>query len=134
NRTGITNKAMSLSFKKIISKWSASEALQKQKIALSATKLHNVHIGVLLTLGAFFVVYLVQVNTLATKGYAIRELERNIVTQKKDNERLQLEIIEKQSMSTLHNKITALGLVDAGRIEYLIQTAAVATAMPPVAR
>lgn len=120
---------MSISFKKLKSKWSATDIVRKQKIALSATKLAKVHVGVLLTLAAFFVVYLVQVNTLATKGYTIRELERKIVAQKKDNERVQLETIEKQSMSALYKKIAELGLVDAGRIEYLSTTAAVATAV-----
>lgn len=120
---------MSISFKKLKSKWLATDIVRNQKIALSATKLAKVHVGVLLTLAAFFVVYLVQVNTLATKGYAIRELERKIAFQKKDNERVQLEIIEKQSMSALHKRIAELGLVDAGRIEYLSATASVAAAV-----
>ena len=104
--------------------------MRNAKIALSSSKLAKVHIGILLTLGVFFVVYLVQVNTLATKGYAIREFERSIATQKKDNERVQLEIIEKQSMSALQGRIAELGLVDAGRIEYLSPAAAVAAAIP----
>lgn len=125
---------MSISFKKIITKWSATDMVRKQKIALSATKLAKVHVGVLLTLAVFSLVYLIQVNTLATKGYAIRELEVEIATQKKNNELLGLEIIERQSMDALQRKIAELGLVAVDRIDYIAPTAAVASAGTVLAR
>lgn len=125
---------MSISFKKIKSKWTSTEIIRNQKIALSSHKLSRAHIGVLLTIAVFSLVYLVQVNTLATKGYAIRELERDIATQKKEYERLQLDIIEKQSMGVLQERIAQLGFVSADRIDYLASTAAVATAVTKPSR
>ncbi|MBI4252959.1 hypothetical protein HY623_02125 [Candidatus Uhrbacteria bacterium] len=125
---------MSISFKRIKSKWTSTEAIRSQKIALSCHKLSRAHIGVLLTIAVFSLVYLVQVNTLATKGYAIRELERDIAIQKKEYERLQLDIIERQSMGALQERIAQLGFVPADRIDYLSPTAAVATAVAKPSR
>lgn len=104
--------------------------MRKQKVAVSCNKLSKAHAGVLLTLALFSVVYLISVNALATKGYEIKELEWDIVAQKKENERLQLEIIEKQSMASLQKKIVELGLVSSDKVQYIASSAAVAVVEP----
>ena len=119
---------MSISFRKIKTKWSSTETIKNTKIALSESKLSKVQTGVLLTVALFAVVYLIQVNALATKGYAIKELEYTIANQKKQNEQIGLEIIEKQSMAVVTGQIAELGFVPSGRIDYITPTASVAVA------
>lgn len=121
---------MSISFRNLKTKWTSTETIRNQKIAVSANKLSKVHAGVLLTVAACALVYLVSVNALATRGYAIKELEHEIAAQKKENEQLGLEIIEKQSMVNVQQKIAELRFVPAGQIRYIAPSAAVAVALP----
>lgn len=93
--------------------------VKQQKIALSSTKCAKVHAGVLLTVLILSVVYLIHINTLATRGYAMKELDQHIADLKKQNERLQLDIIESQSMGTLQKKIDEMKLVRADHIDYI---------------
>jgi hypothetical protein len=65
---------------------------------------------------------------LATKGYGIRALEKQIVQKKKENERLQTRIIEAQSLTALQHRIDTLRLVQSHSIEYI------ETARPVAAR
>ena len=58
---------MSIGFRKIKTKWSSTPGIRDRKVALSLTRMAKVHIGVLLTVLLFSLVYLVQVNALATK-------------------------------------------------------------------
>lgn len=122
---------MSISFRKIKTKWSSTPGIRDRKVALSLSKLAKVHIGVLLTVFAFSLVYLLQVNALATRGYAIKELSHTIAQQKKDNQRIAVDIIQAQSIQNLQKKMDDLKLVRSERIEYIDTTAAVATAINP---
>lgn len=126
-----TIRNMSLSFRRIKTKWSSTPGIRDQKVALSLSKLAKVHIGVLLTALVFSLVYLVQVNALATKGYTIKELTHTIAQQKKDNERISLDVIQAQSIQNLQKKMDDLKLVRADKIEYIDETAAVATVTTP---
>jgi len=47
------------------------------------------NMALLLTVFLFGILYLIQINSLATKGYGMRSLEKKIIQQKKDNEKLQ---------------------------------------------
>lgn len=102
--------------------------IKQQKIALSSTKCAKVHAGVLLTVLILSVVYLVHVNALATRGYAMKELDHHIADLKKQNERLQIDIIQSQSMGTLQKKIDEMKLVRADHIDYIEPNASVAVA------
>lgn len=122
---------MSISFRKIKTKWSSTPGIRDRKVALSLSKLAKVHVGVLLTVLVFSLVYLLQVNALATRGYAIKELSHTIAQQKKDNQRIAVDIIQAQSIQNLQKKMDDLKLVRSERIEYIDTTAAVATAINP---
>jgi len=63
--------------------------------------------------------YLFEVNYSATKGYEIRQLQKDISAEKLANEKLQLQIIELRSMADLNDKISKLGMVDAGMPKYI---------------
>jgi cell division protein FtsL len=101
--------------------------MRDHKVAVSMTRMVKVHIGVLLTAAIFSLVYLVQVNAMATKGYAIREIEQSIAQKKKANERIGLDIIQAQSIENLQKKMDELKLVQSQRIDYITSGAPVAT-------
>ncbi|MBI4600009.1 hypothetical protein HY732_03735 [Candidatus Uhrbacteria bacterium] len=122
---------MSISFKKIKTKWGSTPGIRDRKVAMSLSKLAKAHVGVLLTVLGFSLVYLVQVNALATKGYEIKEIQQTITEQKKANERISLDIIQAQSIQNLQKKMDDLKLVRSEKIEYIDASASVATAVRP---
>ncbi len=72
---------------------------------------------------AFFLIsasaYLWQINALSTRGFKIKELENNISDLKKDNQTLELEVTNEQSMFNLNERIKQLNLVAIQKVEYL---------------
>lgn len=72
------------------------------------------------------VLYLVQVNTLSTKGYTIKSLQNHIVQEKRDQQNLQMKSIEAGSLGLVQQKINAMQLVPSERIDYLASTHSVA--------
>lgn len=66
--------------------------------------------------------YLIQANSIATKGYAIKDLQTKIDQLKQDGNNLQLQISELQSMDNIKNRISQLDMVSAGQAEYLAPT------------
>ena len=77
------------------------------------------NIWILLTVMVFGVGYLIQINTLATKGYSIRNFEKQIVQKQKEGEKLQAQIIQAQSLTALQNRIDTLRLVASHNVEYI---------------
>ncbi len=117
---------MSIGFKKTTLKLFRPQLLEQRKASQSKNKQWKYNVGLLLTVLLFSVVYLVQVNALSTKGYAIRELEKRISLNKKENEHIQMQIIEAQSLGTLQKKIDSLQLVRSERIDYIQPSQSVA--------
>ncbi|KKU08978.1 MAG: hypothetical protein UX09_C0007G0004 [Candidatus Uhrbacteria bacterium GW2011_GWE2_45_35] len=64
-------------------------------------------------------VYVVQVNTSATKGYQIRDLETAINQLQLDNQSMQVKISEIRSMKNIAAKVPMLGMVKAETPVYL---------------
>ncbi len=73
----------------------------------------------LLTILFFGVVYLIQINFLATRGYVMKDLEKQIASAKKENDAMNIRMLEAQGISKLQGKIEALGMVRSDSIEYL---------------
>lgn len=63
--------------------------------------------------------YLIQINSLATKGYEIKELENEIYTLELETSDLQSLTLELQSMNNIQTKVTQLNMVAVGQAEYL---------------
>ncbi len=110
---------MSLPFTQLMRKFLKNARLESEKTSAAHPRMRMLNKGLALTVALFSVLYLVQVNALATKGYQIKDLEKRISEQKKQNERLQMKIIERQSLGSLQEKVDSLGLVRTERIEYL---------------
>ena len=62
--------------------------------------------------------YLFAVNTIASKGFEIKALEKMINVAKEDNEKLQLKVVEMTSMTDLQGRIQELGMVPVDQITY----------------
>lgn len=113
--------------KKIQHTFQAMQRCADSVMSASQERALQMNIWVLLTVLVFGVGYLIQINTLATKGYSIRSLEKQITQKQKENERLQAQIIEAQSLTTLQNRIDTLRLVKAHNVEYIESTRPVAS-------
>lgn len=83
----------------------------------------SLNVGLLLTFLLVSILYLVQVNTLATKGYSIKELEKKIANQKKEEKRLQMKSIEAGSLAIVQEKSARLQLIPSSHVEYLTPSA-----------
>lgn len=89
------------------------------KALLNALSLNG---ALLLTLLLVSVLYLVHVNTLATKGYTIKELQKRIAQEKREQESLQMKSIEAGSLTAVEAKLGNLKMVRTEKIEYLTPT------------
>lgn len=70
----------------------------------------------LIALGAF---YLYQVNTIATKGYEIKEVESRIQELQKENQKLEIREVELKSMYNIEKSMDNLNLVSSPNVSYI---------------
>jgi len=82
-----------------------------------SVKSFNVFLLGLIILIGFF--YLLQVNSMAVKGYVIRDLEVKLEDAKMNNRNLQLQSQGLQSVGGLATKTAELGMVTVDKVEYL---------------
>lgn len=68
---------------------------------------------------SFGLLYLWQINCLATTGYQIKALENKAAALKDENKHFQVQITELRSTSRLEEKIAELNMVSVARVEYL---------------
>lgn len=68
---------------------------------------------------AFGVLYIGQVNAAATKGYAIRDLERKNEVIRQEQERLEVEIARLRSLDSVTTREAFLGLKKIDDVKYV---------------
>lgn len=75
----------------------------------------------LIILVMFFVgsVYAIQINNMATKGFAVRSLETKILQLKKQNQQLSLQLTEMQTISNIKQRAGDLNLVEVNNLKYI---------------
>lgn len=81
-----------------------------------------INIAIIALIVVVSVSYLIQINSLATKGYQIKELEKKVDELKQQKADLELEALSLQSMGVVKEKIADLGMVLAGETDYLQPT------------
>ena len=86
----------------------------KIKISLMAGTLMAGAIAVIL--GAL---YLYQINSIAAKGYEIREIEDQIKELNQENEKLKIKEVELKSMYNIEKSMKDLDLVSSSSISYV---------------
>ena len=93
-----------------------------KKFSLPGIDLKRVNLLIGAVIVVMGVVYLVQINALATKGYQIRELESQLAQLEEEKSDLELESLELQSMGSIKDKVADLGMVAVGQAEHLTIT------------
>jgi len=73
---------------------------------------------ILFLVGSIFL-YLLQINSLATKGFKIQELERQLNELKDNNKKLSLEAVHLSSMAELNEKVHNLDMVSVDEFSYI---------------
>jgi len=63
--------------------------------------------------------YLSQVNTIASKGFALRDLQNQIQTLQAENEKLAVNVVELKSMNELNARVAELKMVPINQVAYL---------------
>jgi cell division protein FtsL len=71
----------------------------------------------LIIIFSFF--YLWQINSLATKGYKVKELEDRVSELRETNKKLELQITELRSSDRITKEVENLQMVQVARVEYL---------------
>ncbi len=64
--------------------------------------------------------YIWQINTSATYGYIIRDLEKEIAAIERQNERLEQKVAKLQSVDSVTNRVKMLGLVKIENVKYIV--------------
>jgi hypothetical protein len=70
-----------------------------------------------------FLIYIVQINSLSTQGFRIKDLEKRVGQLKAENQALEIEAAEIKSSHELQSRINGLNMVAVGKIDYLSPTA-----------
>lgn len=68
---------------------------------------------------SMMIFYVIQVNNLATSGFEVRKLENQITQLKEENKKLELTVIELQSISNVRTKIEKLNFVEVDNMKYI---------------
>jgi len=63
--------------------------------------------------------YLALINSVSTRGFEIKSLEKKVESLRKENERLQMEAVELQSMNTIAAASKKLSLEPVEKVEYV---------------
>lgn len=110
---------MSPIFEQVKNNFRTAPLMREKKVDINVRKVVRCNIGILLTVLVLGVWYLAQINILATKGYAMKGLEKQIASLEKEHKKLELQIAKDSSMESLKGHIDRLQLVRSDRIEYL---------------
>ncbi len=74
----------------------------------------------------FSVLYTIQVNSVATRGYTIQKHKSEVVKLQSESKNLELRLSEIRSLGFLEEKVKGLNMVKIGKVEYLLPISQVA--------
>ena len=80
----------------------------------------------ILLIALFFVLYIVQANSVATGGYKIREHNNKAKILRTENKDLELKLSGVRSLGFLEERLETLNMVKIGEVEYLLPISQVA--------
>ncbi len=87
----------------------------KIKIKLSLPVLNALVFSLVLIIG---VAYIAEVNHASTKGFAVRNLERRIDDLRVQNEQLEFEVAQRESVDHVTTRLKMLGMVPVDQVAY----------------
>lgn len=85
-------------------------------------KSFNFNIVILTLIVLISLLYLAQVNSVAAKGFEIKDLEKRIEELKESNKKLELKVAELRSRGYIGEQIQKLNMVSVSSIDYLSDT------------
>ncbi len=118
---------MSNAFSSLKARLVKTNCIQFHKVNLSTQKKRKLNIMLLIGISVIGLGYLGEINGLATKGYQIKELQKNVTRLQEENKKLQIHSIEAQSFAAIKPKIESMKLVQSDTVEYIESASAVAT-------
>ena len=83
------------------------------------TKPNKLGMLIVIFLTLFGLMYLFQVNSLATTNYDIKKLERQLLDLKETNKRFELEAAHLKSIQSVEETVKTLNLVPSGSVRYV---------------
>ena len=94
-------------------------------IKLTGVSQRHVHLllGIAMVLGIF---YIWEINSLATLGYQIKDLEQQRYQLRQVNQKLSVETVDASSSATILKRLEAIEMVPVGSISYIKQREGVA--------
>jgi len=98
---------------------------KRNSAGILSNKSKSINTVIYISLFLLFFAYLVQINSLATKGYAISELEDTLIGIEKQNSVLHTEVLSLQATDNIKEKLSEIEMVATGQVEYL-------TIKPPI--
>jgi cell division protein FtsL len=69
---------------------------------------------------SFGVLYVVNTSSISTKGYDMSDLEKQITSLERENQRLEFKIANYSSMQSIQERLKDMDLVTAENIEYAV--------------
>lgn len=112
---------MSPTFQNVKAALHTTAHVKEQRLFMVACKQKTLSRILALTILTVGVLYLLQMNMLATRGYVMKDLEKQIALIKKENDTLRIRILQAQGMEVLQKKIDTLGFVRSDHIQYVAQ-------------
>lgn len=92
---------------------------QSKSVALRLFDIRTLNVMIVVVGALFFVAYLAVNNQASTKGFTIRELERDIAVLEDSQRRLDVETVSLQSMKHVEGRIGDLGMVPVTDVDYI---------------
>ena len=89
--------------------------LAVQQWMLSAT----FRCGLLLMIGVFGVLYVMQTSEISTKGFDMSELETSITQLRRENEHLEFDIAQHRSLRSVYERLAAMNFVEVAQPRYV---------------
>jgi len=75
--------------------------------------------GLLVVIAFFGIMYVAQTSSASTKGYEIRDIEKQLQTLEQENQKLEFEIATHRSMQSIQSRLQNTNLVVADNMEYV---------------
>ena len=76
-------------------------------------------IGLIAVASVFSVLYIIQMSSVSTKGFAISDLQGQVQTLKNETRSLEVQISQYRSMVSIQERLQGMDLVSAGQLEYV---------------
>jgi len=96
------------------------QSLRQQRVALKRLAMsHTARVALFVFCVVAGFLYIWQTNTVSTKGYMITELEQNIRQLEYENRKIEVEIAEKSSLTSVEQRLDDVKLVAVDHVEYV---------------